>query len=99
MATSKQFTVFDNRIDDLVERMEIAKILLLDDPNCVDFGKLLGLVDSASALQVNVRVEIRRTAATLADHQLDALLVGYSKLLSSKIELLNAVEAETNSPR
>lgn len=86
----REYTEIDNKIDDLVERIGDAQHALHHGlTDAVSFAA--GLVDSAAALQVNIRAEIRRTASTAPDHELESLLVGYSKLLDAKLELVGVL--------
>lgn len=84
------WTEIDNKVDDLVERLVTAQSAIqFNIRGCLSHAT--GLVDSAAALQVNIRAEIRRTAATIADHELESLMIAYSKLLCAKLELVEVI--------
>jgi hypothetical protein len=79
-----------NLVDNKVEQMHDAQSALqIGLPGSV--SRVAGLVDSAAALQVNIRTMIKREAARLADHELETVLVFYSKLLDAKLELVEVL--------
>lgn len=81
------YTEWDNKIDDLVEFMGEIQHAVQSGATWA-IGDAAGLVDKAAALQINIRAFIKRSAADLPDHELEFLLVGYSKLLDAKLDLV-----------